>query len=250
MPSDPLPLAALAALVLVVAVLYSSVGHAGASGYLAAMALFGVPPATMKPAALVMNLVVALVGTWRFAWAGLIPWRLLLPLCLGSVPAALVGGFVALPTRAHRVLIGLILVFAAVRLAWQGEAQTTRRPPPRPPWLVGIGASFGLVAGLTGVGGGIFLSPLLILSGWEETRRTSGASVAFILLNSAAGLLGHLGAGRAIPPGVAALVPMALLGGLYGSWLGVRRFSTTTLRRLLSVVLLIAGAKLLASLSG
>lgn len=245
MPDDPLPFAALALLVLLAAVLYSSVGHAGASGYLAAMALVGVAPAVMKPAALVMNVVVAAAGTYRFASARLVPWRLLAPLCLGSIPAAFLGGAFDVPTRAHRLLLGAVLLFAAARLWWPGEAGGVPRPVPSAPWLAVMGSGIGFLAGLTGVGGGIFLSPLLILTGWEETRRAAGASVAFILANSVAGLLGHLHAGRPIPPGTALLAGVALAGGLYGSSLAVRRFSTLVLRRLLGLVLLIAGGKLL-----
>lgn len=247
MPTDPLQLAGLSALVLFAAVLYSSVGHAGASGYLAAMALFGVAPAAMKPAALVMNILVAAVGTWRFAAARLVPWRLLGPLLAGSVPAAFAGGLLQLEARSHRVLLGVVLLFAAARLVWPGESRDGRHSPPAPPWLALMGAAIGLVAGLTGVGGGIFLSPLLILSGWEEVRPTAGASVTFILANSVAGLLGHLSGSQFVPPGTAPLALVALAGGLYGSWLGARRLSTLMLRRGLALVLLIAGAKLLAS---
>lgn len=245
MPTEPLQLALLAALVLAAAVLYSSVGHAGASGYLAAMALFGVAPAVMKPAALAMNVAVALVGTWRFASARLVPWRTLLPLAAGSVPAAMLGGYLLLPGRAHQVLVAAVLLFAALRLWMPDRGGRPPRPVPAAPWLVAIGAGIGALAGLTAVGGGIFLSPLLILSGWEEPRRSAGASVLFILLNSASGLLGHLAAGRSVPSGTGLLTAVALAGGLFGSWLAVRRLSTTALRRLLAVVLVLAGGKLL-----
>jgi len=245
MPADPAQLAWLAALVLLAAVLYSSVGHGGASAYLAAMALFGIAPGVMKPAALVMNVAVALVGTTRFARAGLVPGRLLLPLLLGSIPAAFLGGLAQLPTATHRLLLGVVLILAAGRLAWGGEAERPLRPAPTWPWLVALGAALGLVSGLTGVGGGIFLSPLLVLTGWEGVRRTAGASAAFILANSVSGLLGHLGAGRPIPAGVGLLSVVAVAGGVYGSWLGVRRLSTLALRRLLAVVLVVAGVKLL-----
>jgi uncharacterized membrane protein YfcA len=246
MPSDVLHLSALAALVLGAAILYSSVGHAGASAYIAAMALFGVPPGVIKPAALVMNIVVAAVGTWRFSVARLVPYRLLLPLCAGSIPAAFAGGMLVLPIRAHRLILGVILLVAAVRLWWPAGSQPDRRTPPAWYWLVALGAVLGLLAGMTGVGGGIFLSPLLILGGFEEPRRTAGASAVFILVNSAAGLLGYLGGHQALPTGMAPLVPVVLLGGLLGSRLGTRHLSTTALRRLLGVVLVIAGAKLVA----
>jgi uncharacterized protein len=244
---DPLQLLLLAALVLGAAVLYSSVGHAGASGYLAAMALMGVAAPVTKPAALVMNIAVAAVGTWRFSAARLVPWKLLRPLVIGSVPGAFAGGLIALPTNVHRIVLGIVLLFAAIRLAWPTAPSSAAPRAPGPAVLVPLGAAIGVLAGLTGVGGGIFLSPLLILAGWEETRRTAGASAVFILVNSISGLAGHLGAGRAIPSEVALLAPVALAGGLYGSWLGARRLAPPTLRRVLAAVLLVAGLKLIFS---
>src|SRR5438552_1615300 len=239
-------LAALAALVLAAAVLYSSVGHAGASAYLAAMGLFGVAPAAMRPAALVMNVVVATAGTWRFASAGVVPWRLLTPLCAASVPAAFVGGAVQLPARVYAPLLALTLVFGAWRL-WAQLERADLRPAPGARVLLAVGAGFGLLAGLTGIGGGIFLSPTLILAGWETPRRTAGASVTFILANSIAGLLGHLSTAGRVPPGTALLAAVALAGGLWGSWLGAHRLPPLAIRRLLAVVLVVAGVKLLLS---
>lgn len=228
------------------ALLYSSVGHAGASAYLAVLSLYGIAPAQTKPIALVLNLFVAAIGTVRFASARLIPWRLLLPFCAGSIPAAFAGGMITLPTRAHRVLLGLLLAFAAFRLWWRAGRPQTLREAPGPLALIVLGALLGFLAGLTGVGGGIFLSPLLILAGWSDVRRTAGASVAFILVNSLAGLLGHVAAGRGIPPGVWVLAPAVIAGGILGSWLGARRLGTLALRRVLGVVLGIASVKLLS----
>lgn len=246
MPPDATSLVLLGVLIFVSAVLYSSVGHGGASAYLAVMALFGIPPAVMKPAALVMNLGVAGAGTVRFANASLVPWRLLLPLCAGSVPAAYLGGLIELPTRSHRVLLGAVLLAAAVRLALRLPANGLRPPPPALA-LAAVGVLFGFVAGLTGVGGGIFLSPLLILARWEETRRTAGASAFFILVNSSAGLAGHLAGGDSVPLAAAPLTAVALAGGLLGSWLGARRLVPVALRRILAAVLVVAGGKLLLS---
>ncbi len=248
MPHDPLQLAALAALVLFAAALYSSVGHAGASAYLAAMSLYGIAPAEMKPIALVLNILVAAVGTWRFVASGLVPWRLLLPFCAGSIPAAFLGGLTELPTRTHRILLGVVLLFAAARLWWRASRVEALRPPPGPAALAAIGAGLGLLAGLTGIGGGIFLSPLLILLRWEEVRRTAGASVTFILVNSLSGLLGHFAAGRGVPAGTWILAPAVIAGGAFGSWLGARRLTTLTLRRVLGVVLAVAAVKLLTLL--
>lgn len=244
MPEQPGSIVLLALLILVSAVLYSSVGHGGASAYLAAMTLFGIAAEVTKPAALVMNLGVAGVGTARFAAARLVPWKLLLPFLAGSVPTAFLGGLVPLPTRAHRIVLGIVLLFAAVRLALP-NLHGERRAPPAAPLLVAIGAVFGFVAGLTGVGGGIFLSPLLILARWEEPRRAAGAAAVFILANSASGLAGHVLAGRAIPAVALPLAAVALVGGIYGSWLGARRLLPLTLRRVLAVVLVVAGGKLL-----
>ena len=244
MPSEPGPLAAFLALIAAAAVLYSSVGHGGASAYLAVMALFGVPAPVMKPTALVMNLGVAGLGTFRFAAASLVPWRLLLPICAGSVPAAYLGGLVKLPTQSHRILLGVVLLFAAVRLAMRQREHELR---PRPPalLLVVIGIFFGFLAGVTGVGGGIFLSPLLILARWQEPRRTAGASAVFILVNSVAGLAGHLSAGGSVPAVALPLTAVALVGGLVGSWLGARRLVPIAIRRVLAAVLVVAGGKLL-----
>jgi hypothetical protein len=226
------------------AVLYSSVGHGGASAYLATMALFGVAPAAMRPAALVMNIVVATAGTLRFASAAAVPWRLLLPLCVASVPAAFAGGTVHLPPGVYQPLLGASLLLAAWRL-WSPPRGDGPSAPPAAPVLLAVGAVFGALAGLTGIGGGIFLSPLLILAGWETPRRTAGAAAAFILVNSAAGLLGHLASAGDVPWGTSLLAAVALCGGLYGSWLGARRLPPLAIRRVLAAVLVIAGTKLL-----
>ena len=236
--------ALLAALVLAFAALYSSGGHAGASAYLAAMALFGIAPEVMKPTALVMNIVVAIVGTVRFTAAQAVPWKLLQWFCLGSIPAAFLGGGFQLPSEIYRPILGALLLFAAARL-WLPDLRGELRAPPQPGWLVVIGAAMGFVAGLTGIGGGIFLSPLIILSRWEEPRRAGGAAVVFILVNSVLGFLGHISAARLVPPAAGLLAVTALIGGLAGSWAGVNRLNALTLRRAHATVLVISGGKLL-----
>jgi uncharacterized membrane protein YfcA len=244
MPTVPLDLAVLAALVMVAALLYSSGGHAGASAYLALMALFAVAPAVMKPTALVMNIAVASIGSTRFIRARAVPWHLLRPLCLGSMPAAFAGGAIKLSPGTYLMVLGAVLLVAASFL-WLRPKTTVVRGAPPAGWLVGIGVVLGFVAGLTGIGGGIFLSPLLILTGWEEPRRTSGAAAVFILVNSVLGLLGHASSMRFIPPQAIALGATAVVGGLVGSWLGVHRLRPLALRRVHAVVLLVSGAKLL-----
>lgn len=244
MPADPLSFLALTLLILAGAVLYSSGGHAGASAYLAAMALFGVAPEVMKPTALLLNIVVAVVGATRFVRAGAVPWSLLRPLCLGSIPAAFLGGRVQLPAGIYLPLLGACLLFAAMRL-WLPAGG--RPPKPAPPFgvLVALGVALGFLAGVTGIGGGIFLSPLVLLAGWEEPRRAGGAAVVFILANSVLGLLGHASSTRLVPPEAALLGVVALSGGLVGSWFGVHRFAPARLRRIHAVVLVVSGVKLL-----
>lgn len=236
----------LAVLILVAALLYSSVGHAGASGYLAAMALFGLAPAEMRPAALVLNIIVATIGAARFYLAGLIDWRLLLPFVLGSIPFAYLGGSLALPTGVYRPVIGVILLFSAIRFMAEKANVGPETIHPVPVWLAVVcGAGIGLLSGLTGTGGGIFLSPLLLFNRWAGTKQTSGIAVTFILCNSIAGLIGLLATGPTLPEGLPLWAAAAVIGGLIGSEFGSRRLGNRTLRRLLGLVLLVAGLKMI-----
>jgi uncharacterized membrane protein YfcA len=228
------------------AILYSSVGHAGASGYLAAMAFAGMAPATMRPTALVLNLLVASIATVRFARAGYFSWRLLWPFALGSVPFAYVGGGITLPGDWYRALVGLVLWVAAIRL-WLNL--TVGRQERQPPVIVAVlcGAGIGLLAGLTGTGGGIFLSPLLLFLRWAETRQTGGVAAAFILLNSLAGLAGNPASLSNLPADLPLWAAAVVIGGLIGAEIGSRRIGTPAFRRVLGVVLLVAGGKLIFS---
>ncbi len=236
----------LAVAIFVMAVLYSSVGHAGASGYLAAMALAGLAPAVMKPTALTLNILVALVAASRFYRAGYFSWRIFLPFALSSIPFAFIGGALQLPGSVYQKLVGLALLFAAFRLWMHAAARAEAEAKPVPlPAAVALGAFIGLLSGITGVGGGIFLSPILLLAGWAETRQASGVAAAFILVNSVAGLAGHLASVRMVPDSIYLWGAAALAGGLIGTELGRRRLATVTLRRVLSVVLVVAGLKML-----
>lgn len=243
---DPGSLIWIAALMGLAAALYSSVGHGGASAYLAIMALFAVAPETMRPTALALNLVVAGFGALRFGLAGQTNWRLLLAFAAPAVPAAFVGGWIQLPGEYYRPLVGMLLWAAAARLFWQPKrlAWQQIRTPPLAVTLP-AGAALGLLAGLTGTGGGIFLSPLIILFGWETPRRTSGIAAAFIFLNSAAGLAGNVAAVRALPPELPWLAGAVVAGALLGTWLGVGRLPRERLLQALGLVLAVAGAKLL-----
>ena len=236
----------LAVLFFAAATLYSSVGHAGASAYLAAMALVGVAPDTMRPTALVLNLFVASIVIVRFSRAGHLPLRDLAPLAAGSIPAAFLGGSVDLPGEVYRPLVAIVLLAGAWRLATAATpAEDTRGRGV--PILAGVaaGATIGLMAGLTGTGGGIFLTPLLVLAAWTGTRDAAGLSGAFILVNSVAALGGlGLSGGASLPPAMPLWVGSVAAGGLIGSWLGAARFSILSLRRALAVVLVIAAVKL------
>lgn len=238
-------------LIFVAAVLYSAVGHGGGSGYLAAMALCGVAPAVMKPTALVLNVLVATIGTVQFARAGCFSWRLFLPFVILSIPAAFLGGSLTISGVLYKRILGTVLLFAACRLAIAPRAPADASTEPEsltPPWLavaVVSGAAIGLLSGMIGVGGGIFLTPLLLFTGMASPRRAAGVSVAFILANSIAGLLGYLTTAASVPSVIPYWAAAALAGGIIGSQLGSQRLGNMSIRRLLAVVIAIAAAKLL-----
>ncbi len=236
----------IAGLIFAVALLYSTVGHAGASGYLAAMALFGISPLVMKPTALVLNIIVALIGTVRFYRAGFFSWRAFWPFVVTSIPASFIGGSLTLPVPIYKSIVGVVLLYSAVRLFFSARRADKKKTTPAPIVLaLVIGAVIGLLSGLTGVGGGIFLSPVLLLMHWAKTKETSGVAVAFILVNSIAGLLGHVSSVSLVPPEIIYWAPAALIGGWVGTELGTRVLPVEGVRRWLSVVLVLAGAKLL-----
>lgn len=237
----------LAAGVLAVAVLYSTVGHGGASGYLAIMALAGLAPATMRPAALGLNLCVAALAAGHFGRAGWFSWRLFWPFAVTSIPAAALGGALALPDPIYKRVVGAVLLYSAWHLFRSaGRAVEVGARPPAVPVALAVGAALGLLSGLTGVGGGIFLSPLLLVVGWAGAKETAAVSAVFILVNSAAGLASFLVAGGAVPVELLPLVPAAVAGGAAGAALGARRLPGPTIRRVLAGVLVLAGIKFLA----
>lgn len=246
--TDTMQTGLLTLLIFGAALLYSTVGHAGASGYLAAMALLGVAPGVMRPTALTLNVFVATIASVKFIRAGCFSWPLFWPFAVTSVPAAFLGGRITLPTGLYKVVVGVVLLYAAVRLfrtAGQAAGVVTG-PPPRLVALA-LGAVIGLLSGLTGVGGGIFLSPLLLFVGWAETREASGVAAVFILVNSAAALLGNPASLGLLPAGLAFWLPAALAGGWLGAEHGSRRLATPVLRRWLAAVLVVAGLKLILS---
>jgi hypothetical protein len=237
----------LAAGMLVASFVYASVGHGGASAYLAAMALAGLAPAEMRPIALTLNILVSAMATWKFWRAGHFSWRLFWPFAAVSIPLAYLGGAITLPGQAYKIVVGLVLLYAGWQL-WRsfraGEEMREVRAPAIP-LAMAIGAGMGLLSGLTGVGGGIFLSPLLLMLGWAGTKQTSAVAAPFILVNSIAGLAAGFVAGTAVLPQATWLLAVAvLIGGWLGAEYGSRRFANPVVRRFLAVVLGVAGAKM------
>lgn len=236
----------LAAALGVAAILYSSVGHGGASAYLGLMALFSVAPDTMRSTALTLNLLVSGLALVRFGFARQINARLVAMLAVTAAPAAFVGGMIVLPGHYYKPLVGLVLLFAAARLIWQPVAASASSiTPPPASRVLPTGLVIGLLAGLTGTGGGIFLSPLLILCRWEEPRRASGVAAGFVFINSLAGLAGNYAALRSLPAELPWLLASVGLGALVGTWLGVEKLPRRRILQSLGCVLIIAGLKLI-----
>jgi hypothetical protein len=230
--------------IFIVAALYSSVGHGGASGYLAVMALLAVAPDITRPTALLLNLFVASIGTYQFWRAGYFSWKLFWPFAAASIPFAFIGGIIQLPTNVYKIVLGVVLTLAALRLAWKLTTGNEITQPNIAVCLV-IGAIIGLLSGLVGVGGGIFLTPILLLANWSDTKTAAGVSAAFILVNSLSGLAGNYAQVATLPQNVWLWVAAAIVGGIVGSTLGAKKFDSLVLRRVLATVLLFAGVKLI-----
>ncbi|MGZ4985270.1 MAG: sulfite exporter TauE/SafE family protein [Chthoniobacterales bacterium] len=227
-----------------VALLYSSVGHAGASGYIAVMTLCGLTTPFIRPTALILNILVACIGSYQFWRAGHFSWDFFWPFALLSVPFAYIGGYVHVATWILKPLIGFVLLFSAVRLFFRHRDPPETKWPSRPV-ATGVGAGIGFLSGLTGTGGGIFLTPLLLFAHWTYTKRAAATSALFILVNSIAGLAGYLTSGQPVPHFAWILAVAAVIAGAIGSYFGSRRFPVRTISLLLATVLVIAGCKLI-----
>lgn len=230
--------------VFIIAVLYSSVGHAGASGYIAVMSLLSLSPAIIKPTALSLNILVASITTWQFYRSGHFSWRLFWPFAILAVPFAFLGGHMTLPTHLFKIVLGMVLIFSATRLIFKSKQHSVIHTPPKVQALV-AGAGIGLLSGLTGTGGGIFLTPLLIFMGWADAKRAAAVSALFVLMNSISGLAGNFSATQLLPPYIGSLLIAVALGGGLGAYIGSRHIQPPAIKKLLAVVLLIAGLKLI-----
>ena len=244
----PAMLVALTVGFFVVAVLYGSVGHAGASGYLAVMSLLGVAPENMRPTSLAINILVATLVTVRFWRAGYGSWSGLWPFLIGSVPFAALGGSQSLALTPYRIAVGIVLALSAGQLLWRSGTTASADPKPlRINRLLApiIGAVIGLASGLTGTGGGIFLSPVILFLGWGTPRQASGIAAPFILCNSIAALVTHSFVARNLPPNLPLLAGAALAGAAIGTGLGIRKFSMRGQMVALAAVMLLASVKLI-----
>ena len=228
----------------VVAFLYSSVGHAGASGYIAVMTLCGLSATFIRPTALVLNILVAAIGSFQFWRAGYFSGRLFWPFALLSIPAAYLGGYLPLPAHVLKILLGAVLLFSAARLFFRHGDPPDIAPPPVPV-AIGAGAGIGFLSGLTGTGGGIFLTPLLLFCHWASIRGAAAVSALFILVNSTAGLAGYISSGQPVPRFAWILAIAAGIAGTLGSHFGSRRFPVRTISLILATVLVLAGCKLI-----
>lgn len=237
-------------LIFLSALLFSSVGHGGASAYLATFSLIGMAPASMRPAALCLNVLVASIALYKFYKIDAFNWRLFWPIALTSIPSAFIGGQLTLPNHLYKSLVGLCLLYAAWTIYTQAnKVDDVLVKPVKKAILLCLGAGLGFLAGLTGVGGGIFLSPILLFFQWEKTKVISGVSAAFILVNSTSGLLGFLTKSPVLPNGLAWWALAAVLGGLIGAEYGSRKLTNPVIRKILALVLVFAGSKMLFTAS-
>ncbi len=227
------------------AILYTSVGHAGASIYIAIMSMFGLPVTTIKPTALSLNIIVSSYTSYQFIKAKFYDIKLAIPLLIGAIPAAFIGGYINLPSVIYKPIVGVMLLYSAYRFI------TVKKEDEKPTvqykifYAVITGIIIGFLAGLTGTGGGIFLSPLIIFAGWTTTKGASGTVAIFIFFNSLFGLMGNITSLAATPPTLALYGGVALFGGIIGSRIGIHYFQHTAIKRTLGLVLLIAGLKLI-----
>lgn len=232
-------------LLFLVAFLYASVGHGGASGYLALMVIFSIAPEVMKPTALLLNLFVSLTSFIQFYRGKHFTWKLFLPLAIASVPLAFVGGLMVVDGTIYKKILGLLLLIPIIRFLFFPNFTVTDIRKPNTALSLLIGAVIGLLSGMIGIGGGIILSPILLLLKWTDQKRTAAISALFIFVNSVAGLAGQLTKGIRFSEDMYMYVIIAFVGGLCGAYFGALRFKQAILKNVLAVVLILASWKLL-----
>ncbi len=232
-------------LLFIVAFLYASVGHGGASGYLALMAIYGFAPDVMKPTALLLNLFVSLTAFIQFYRGKHFRWKIFLPLALASIPMAFAGGMINLESAIYKKILGVLLVITVLRFFFVTRKEEEPTGKPDLTWSVILGAGIGFLSGLIGIGGGIILSPILLLLRWTNQKQTAAISAMFIFVNSLSGLLGQVTKGIRLSTDMWLLVIIAFAGGLLGAWFGSLKFRQEVLRYTLASVLAVAALKLL-----
>jgi uncharacterized protein len=232
-------------LLLCVAFLYASVGHGGASGYLALMAIFSMAPEVMKPTALLLNLFVSLVSFIQFYRGGHFSLKLFLPFAIASIPCSFVGGLIVVEGNLYKHILGLLLLILIIRFLFFKNLEADQLKPASVVASLLIGSAIGFLSGLIGIGGGILLSPVLLLLGWADQKRTAAISALFIFVNSLAGLAGQLVKGVQFSTDMYLYVVFAFVGGLGGAFLGSMRLPQQSLKNILALVLLLASYKLL-----
>lgn len=232
-------------LLFLVAFLYSSVGHGGASGYLALMAIFSIAPEVMKPTALLLNLFVSATSFIQFYRGKHFNWKLFLPFAIASVPMAYLGGLMKIESGLYKKILGVLLLLPIVRLLFFPNISVAELKKSNTAWSVLIGAVIGLLSGMIGIGGGIILSPILLMLKWADQKQTAAISALFIFVNSLAGLVGQLAKGIHFSADMVAYVVVAFAGGIGGAYFGAMKFGQNILKYLLAIVLILAAYKLL-----
>ena len=228
-----------------VAFLYASVGHGGASGYLALMAIYGIAPEVMKPTALLLNLFVSLTSFVQFYRGGHFKWKLFVPLAVASVPLAFLGGLITIDASIYKKVLGLLLLIPIVRFLFFPNIPVNELKKSNNILSLIIGGTIGFLSGMIGIGGGIILSPILLLLKWTDQKQTAAISALFIFVNSLSGLAGQLTKGIHFSPDMLAYVAIAFTGGICGAWFGSLKFNQNILKYVLAVVLMLAAYKLL-----
>ena len=225
------------------AVLYTSVGHAGSSAYIAVMTLFNLPTTVIRPTALTLNIAVSAYASWRYIRNKFFDKKLFLFLSLGAIPAAFIGGQINLPSEIYKPIVGVLLIVSGLRFIFLAATRDRELKAVNYPLAIAMGIAIGFLSGITGTGGGIFLSPLIIWLGWNHVKQASGTVAAFIFVNSVAGLLGNYRSTSELPDTLPLFLGAVIIGALIGTRLGISRFTSVGVKRALGLVLIIAGLK-------